>query len=197
MNGITKNPANVQSINNHIINIVIECLNGIRKFPDEAPAFRYLIGQTIRQYIIPDGNWHLTEAAVEKWDQLTSEDIRKFTYKETFHCNRLSKPYTELYFYKGSNNAPSHRKLSPNVAVAFNNIFIAEHTTPVSDIRKQLEDPQFNPTSANVKKVLDSIHITRMLKREDRKITQKNKRPLLFADIVKNVYNSVNITLKY
>lgn len=38
----------------------------------DAQNLRYLIGQLVRQYHIPSVNWHISAAARDRWDALTT-----------------------------------------------------------------------------------------------------------------------------
>ena len=148
----------------------------------------YLINQSIRQYIIPEKNIHVTKAANNLWNQLFTDsngnvpDIRVYAYQDT---NIAQSDMANLAMYSGRNNQSTNTNVVIGQKVKFNSYFIQEHTTPVADMIAALEALQTQKgeqllDSQDVVAVLDKMHITQMLKREDKKI--KNAKHRISAD---------------
>ena len=72
--------ANRDELNAPLIIIIINALKGEKLQMNDLIPYNYLLNQAIRQYIIPEENWHLSKAAKELWDSITSEDIREYNY---------------------------------------------------------------------------------------------------------------------
>ena len=62
----------------------IKCiLSGYKKLKEEASkkeidSLRYLLGQAIRQYDVPKENYHISQAAKERWDELSNDYILNY-----------------------------------------------------------------------------------------------------------------------
>lgn len=147
-------------------------------------SFSYLLGQAIRQWIIPDENWHISVAAKELWNKLTDEDIDKRGYNESFHCKSSA---VGLIVPRFAGTTRQYAKLEEltvqaNKSYVFNQIFIAEHTITVTDIRDALEECYTEHKycecllKKEMKSILNKMHITQMLKIEDRRILDCQKR---------------------
>ena len=154
--------------------------------------YDYLLNQAIRQYIIPEENWHLSKAAKELWDSITSEDIREYNYKQPITCDRAEQ--TPAKKFVGNNSTGSEKKKKKGDIIPFNKLFSAEHMTPVSDIIKELKALN-DITPENVKAILDKIHICRVTKEEDRNIKPKYGRGIDIESIKNDAYK--NIPLVY
>lgn len=143
------------------------------------PKYDYLLGQAIRDYLIPEANWHVSEKAAKTWKALTNVDLKFENFQEARK-------------FKKSNDEGIQReretligidildKLKNNTKFKFNDFFIAEHTIPVSDITNKLNDiiknDQIKDKQEAVKSVLDKMHITRLLKSEDANIIVQDNR---------------------
>jgi len=180
--------------NQPMIDCIIACLKGLKIKKGHQP-YEYLLGQAIREYAIPIENWHLSRAAQKEWDKLTSDDITHFFFNETIRCDKAKQ--TPVRYYIGASKkwydtiVPEQTK-----CLRFNNVFICEHTTPVKMIQNRLLNLD-SITEAAVVDVLETIHITRMLKEEDHKIKEKWQREGSFTEIVERVYNKIGIELAY
>lgn len=189
----------LNGMNDLLIDIIIATLKGKKNYGAYSASananpvgFSYLLGQAIRQYIIPSENWHVTEAAACAWFAITGNQynasnggIDKYFYKETFVPAKTAN--MQVPTFKGTNKTDLISVKINSTPMCFNAIFIAEHTTPISDIIKILEEyydtytknknnislqQLQNDMHNDVKNILDKIHITRMLKIEDRRITK-------------------------
>lgn len=201
--------------NDLLLDVILAALKGYVKTPkgkrgndndsdktrnDGQVNFSYLLGQSIRQWQIPIGNWHVSQAAKDVWEYLQAERVGKNTtmpmaYKEPFICHKgeriplfsgTAKKFNllELETIKA---AELNKRGKQEPQYVFNKIFIAEHTIPVSDIKDALEqcyiynkqiikEKGLNAIRDEVRLILDKIHITQMLKIEDRRINRCNAR---------------------
>lgn len=141
------------------IELFLNALNSGNKKPHD---YEYLLGQTIRQYEPAENHQHVSVEAWNHWQNQAhnDEDIRQFQY---------------TWKYTDKNN-----KL-----IEFNKEFIQEHTTPVADIKKDLELLRQNNNICFqfIEDSLEKIHISRILKTEDKAIKKNSGRGLDFEDI--------------
>ena len=198
-----------RDINEAVVEIIKYALYGKKKYPKPkdtySPSFNYLLNQSIRQYIIPEQNIHVTEAANDLWNQLFTDsngnvpDIRVYAYQDT---NIAQSDMANLAMYSGRNNQSTNTNVVIGQKVKFNSFFIQEHTTPVADMIAALEALQAQKgelllDSKDVVAVLDKMHITQMLKREDKGIKNAKHRinvpdvltknaEEIFDDIIRN-----------
>ena len=153
----------------------------------------YLLNQLLRNILIPEENYHISKAADKLWKSLTSSDIKDYGYDETFICDMIS-DFRELPFYKGNENNPEMRTVTKDTKIKYNNVFHNEHVIPIKIIIRQLQACDLDDYDA-VKKILNSIHICRITKEEDKKLKQKSNREGGFDDIVKGLYKNNGIEL--
>lgn len=184
--------------NNLLLDIIIHALkgymqeignskNGSTEDEQDNGKFSYLLGQAIRHWIIPAENWHTSEAAMTVWKKISDKKITQRRYKESFTCKPSA---MDMVVPRFSGSAKDFEKLdllriqieekTPKgkrklKQYAFSDIFIAEHTTPVADIIDALAEcyTKFHETTEykdKIKEVLNKIHITQMLRIEDRRI---------------------------
>lgn len=182
--------ANRNVLNAPLIDIIVSALKGMQLEGNDMIAYRYLLNQAIREYIIPDDNWHLSVAAKELWDSITSDCIKKYNYKQIIECNRANQSPAKKY--KGNSSKGSKIKIHKNDKIPFNQLFTAEHMTPVADVIDVLEKllpSQITPS--NVQNILDQIHICRVTKYEDKQIYPKYGRGLNINNILKNAYKNI------
>ena len=177
--------ANRDELNAPLIIIIINALKGVKLQMNNLIPYDYLLNQAIRQYIIPEENWHLSKAAKELWDSITSGDIRKYNYKQPITCDRAEQ--TPAKKFVGNNSTGSDIKIKRGDRIPFNKLFSAEHMTPVADIIKELKALD-DITPENVKAILDKIHICRVTKEEDKNIKPKYGRDIDIESIKRNAY---------
>ncbi len=184
---------NRKALNGPLIDIIMSALKGIQLNCENMIPYRYLLNQAIRQYIIPDENWHLSVKAKALWESITSEKhIEKYNYKQLIDCDRANQTHAKKF--DGANSKGSDIKIKRGDKISFNKLFTAEHMTPVADIIKELESlPAITP--ANVEAVLDKIHICRVTKEEDKSIQPKYGRGTNYNNIIAGAYK--NIPLVY
>ena len=188
-----------------LLNIIIEAVKGalgeiVDSQKDEKVNFQYLLGQSIRQWKIPSENWHTSKAALKLWALITDDEIQYRDYKETFICK--CQPAIQVPTFLGTTRkfeSVSLKELTSKRIVrgkekndkkyVYNDIFITEHTTPVSDVILALkecyshhkESDSKNLLSEEFATILNKIHKTHMLKIEDRRIEECQNR----LDLVK------------
>ena len=190
----------------HLLNAITELTIAVANLKDASDeksiifrgSLEYALGQSIRQWAIPDKNWHTSKAALELWKKLTGDNhMPHHQYAETFECKiqgikvptfkGTTKDYEKCYVEetlgekKRTNNKITYHKYK------FNTFFIAEHTTPVAEIKDAIiECYHANQSSKDLPKyienILDKIHITQMLKIEDRRIEQNQIRLRTLAE---------------
>lgn len=177
--------ANREAWNKPLIDVIVSALKGKKLGIDNMIAYNYILNQAIREYIIPDNNWHLSEAAKELWDSITSDHIEMFDYNQPITCDRANQ--TPAIKYTGGNSKGKDVKIGKNDTMAFNKLFTAEHMTPVADIIKELKALD-DITPENVKAILDKIHVCRVTKEEDRNIKPKYGRGTDIEKIKRNAY---------
>lgn len=177
--------ANRDELNAPLFIIIINALKGVKLQMNNLIPYDYLLNQAIRQYIILEENWHLSKAAKELWDSITSEDIRKYNYKQPITCDRAEQ--TPAKKFVGNNSTGSDIKIKRGDRIPFNKLFSAEHMTPIADIIKEIKALN-DITPENVKAILDKIHICRVTKEEDRKINPKYGRGIDIEKIKRNAY---------
>lgn len=184
--------ANRDTLNTPLIDIIMSALKGMQFGCESMIAYRYLLNQSIRQYIIPDENWHLSKAAESLWNSITSCNIRKYNYRQPINCDLANQ--TPAKKYQGNSSQGSPTKISKNDLIPFNQLFTAEHMTPVADVIKELEKLN-NPSYDDIQNILNQIHICRVTKEEDKQIQPKFGRGLNIDDILAQSYK--NIILEY
>jgi len=133
----------------------------------------YLLGQIIRQYAIPDANHYVSVAAMKLWSELSDENIWNYVYTNTFVC----KKDVSLPKYVGSEKKPRETaNYSAGDKIQFKSVFHDEHIISVQEILRQLDAiPASELNHENVKRILDSIVICRILKSEDKNLPHVRK----------------------
>ena len=149
-------------------------------------SFKYLLGQTIRAYIIPANQIHVSVGASQRWKKLTSASIFKFTYDEFVTCDVLQTS-VPCNFYNGSQKNGTPTQINPGDRFRFNNMFHVDHVIPVSLILNELIGLTA-PCAQQVKNTLDKMHLCYILKDEDRKLGRTKSRTTNFQQTIKNVY---------
>ena len=189
-----------RNMKNEAIIESIQCLlKGYQAEKDEETkkSLKYLISQSIREYDIPAGNWHLSEEAHRRWNELTTDDIKKYHYRDEVNCDKLSRTVT-YNMYKGASKTGSLQTLSNGSTFPFNNMFHEDHVIPVSLIFGEMV--KMKPVSRKaIEDLLNGIHICVLLKEEDRKreLGRTKGRCLDYKTTIKNVYEKNKIKLVY
>jgi hypothetical protein len=158
-------------------------------------SLRYLLGQSVRQYDIPLENYHISQAALERWEQLSKDKIEKYHYRDMVKCDNLTKLYRFKQF-KGASKSGNPRKLHPNGSFVFRDMFHEDHVIPVSLILNELIKIK-TVDENSVKEQLNKMHICIILKEEDRKLGRTISRTANFVDTINNVYKPKGIMSKY
>lgn len=160
--------------NEPLVNMIMEALRALRRKDkgSEEIGYKYLLGQCVRQYIVPSKNWHLSKGAKTQWEKMTDkDDIVDFSYHEMITITEDG----EIESFQGTKQTESKLiKYKKGEKYAFNTFFIVEHTVPVSDFLDVLLKMPIEKSS--IEEVLDKIHLTRLLKKEDRSIKRDRTR---------------------
>lgn len=140
-------------------------LNALNSFGNKKPhEYEYLLEQTIRQYEPAENHQHVSVEAWNHWKKQAhdDEDIRQFQY---------------TWKYQKKQNVHQSEK--------FNMYFIQEHTTPVADIKKELKKLKQNNNICFqlIEDTLEKMHISRILKNENKAIKKNSGRGLDFEEI--------------
>ena len=156
-------------------------------------SLKYLINQAIREYDIPEENHHLSEAVHERWDELTTRDIREYHYKKKVICDKLTGP-VKYELFIGAKKIGKPTVLTKGSEFEFRMMFHEDHVIPVSMIfDKMVEMPVVDKRS--VENLLNGMHMCVILKKEDRKISRTKGRGPDFNTTIASVYNPAKIIL--
>ena len=156
-------------------------------------SLHYLLGQSVRQYDIPIENYHISQAALERWKQLSTDRIEKYHYRDMVKCDNLTKAH-RFKLFKGAGKSGNYRKLRHNDSLVFRDMFHEDHVIPVSLILEELTKIK-TVDENSVKEQLNKMHICIILKEEDRVLGRTINRTANFADTIKNVYIPKGIVL--
>jgi len=199
--------------NSLLIDIIVSALTGMMKSgekveqdtPDKNEGddhgcmgvdFKYLLNQAIRQYHIPSANWHNSDAALSVWKSICDKEIYG-DYREKIDLKKgldlylptymgAAKDINKLQLIHLTSDGYTNNK-GKTVALLFNNLFLAEHLTPVSDVILALRGCYNNKNNKeelrdSVKAILDKMHVARILKIEDRLILRASGRIAQLCD---------------
>ena len=143
-----------KEINGPLVKMIKYALEGLIKYQSKdikGASYRYLINQSIRQYILPTDNIHISEVASVLWGKLfegCSElpNMLMYTYQDKIQpSNTLS-----VKTCKGTNKKQIEEDIKAGDKRPYNSIFIDEHTTPVSDVVKALVEKFSQSNSISV-----------------------------------------------
>ena len=157
-----------------------------------------LFGVNLRGYTPTKEHTLVSKNALVEWNSLTSKDINEcFGANTSFRCDKLKHPIKKD-LYKGNQFKKPYKKdveLNNASTLRFNELFIFEHLTTISDIKKAILDlDEITPES--VKELLDSkVYVCRILKSENAKIAKEynSKRGLDINWILENVYKDIPV----
>ena len=173
-------PSNTQrtQINSALVKIIEHALTNLhlqRGKHSYGVSYRYLLNQSIRQYLVPDTNIHISVGARNVWQTmgLTLSDIYKYTYQDSIR----PKNSIQVSTYVGTKKSPLPKSIVAGQPIAYNSVFIDEHTTPVKDVTEALKQAYIsNPCTSTIIDILDKMHITKMLKYENANIKKTTNR---------------------
>ena len=188
---------------NNVLDIIIEFVkavndsNSIKTFIGgkeyKICAAKYLLGQIIRQYEIPEDHYYISYEAEKLWGLLSNDDIWKYCYRAIVQCDTNNNLIVKKY--RNNEKNPSEQEIKHGDKFIFRDVFHDEHIVPIKVIIENLLSLT-DLTYENVENILDKIYICRILKSEDRNIPQKSNRPFDFEKAKKEVYEPCNIALK-
>lgn len=198
MNKLLNNSSNLK--NKAIISSIKHLLKGYqqemaRAVPNERDLdnLHYLLGQSIRQYDIPSGNHHISQEAHKRWTELSTDDIKKYHYKDKVVCDNLCGSVT-YDFYKGASKLGEPTTLSKGSVFDFRQMFHEDHVIPVSLIMDQMIQMEA-PTNKAIENLLNKMHLCIILKEEDRRIGRTKGRSRIFSNTISKVYNKAGVYL--
>lgn len=188
-------------MNNCIIDTLVVLLKGYQRLkttpgadPRHIASLKYILGQTVRAYKVPKSQTFISEEAEKRWNDLTSDIIDKFDYKQKFTCDRLSKA-TYFQIFKGSQKKGMPTLIKNGQQICFNDMFHVDHIVPVKLILSELLTLKVI-NSHDVCNILQKMYLCRILKEEDRKIGRTSGRTLCYKYNIVNVYNIYGIIVK-
>lgn len=133
-------------------------------------AYKYLTCQCIRQYASPPDHYHVSVAAQNLWDKLTTMRIDDYFYRDPIALDNLDAP-VDLLIYYGASKKGIPRSLDKNSKIVFNNLFQCDHVVPVKTFFDRLVSlNEQGLTPEIVVSVLDEIHLCKITKAEDHAI---------------------------
>ena len=159
--------------NQHLVEAIITLLEGYCQHEGNKRRqndYKYLACQCIRQYASPSNHYHVSVAAQELWDKLTTKRIEDYFYRDPIVLDKLDLPL-ELPVYYGASKKGHPRLLDRNSKIVFNNLFQCDHVVPVKTFFERLVrlcDQGLTPDIVN--NVLDEIHLCTITKDEDHNI---------------------------
>lgn len=176
--GLPNNPQRKQ-INRPLVKIIEYALTSLhlqRTKHSYGVSYRYLLNQCIRQYLVPDSNIHISVGAKRVWQNmgLNLGDIYKYTYQDVIAPQNNIQVDTCVGTKKKS---VITKNIVAGRPIAYNSVFIDEHTTPVKDVTEALKLAFCNnPQQSTIIDILDKMHITKMLKCENANIAKNTNR---------------------
>lgn len=186
--------SNRHNMNAPLVQMIKYALTGVdmdceRKRGRDGVGYGYLLNQSVRQYIIPKSNIHVTKKAAQLWlqlgmsmDEMDEEYILYHEYRDVFEPK---KSLSAVDTYKGAKKEKVAVPVETGVCRPFNTLFIDEHTTPVADVIEALKSKcGSSPCEDDIVKVLEKMHITKM-----RRIENINIKPS-FGRIKPEEYNA-------
>ena len=189
--------------NKEDIQNIIFLLNKMKRKVDESNVYsihpggtRYLLGQTLRQIVLPKSNVYISHKADVLWKKLrldTKDEI--FDYVWQMKVTNENPCSIEVETYKGASKSPERRILDKGDYFNFRQVFHDEHIVSMKMIIDKLVNLE-EPNYENVMEILRNISICRMLKSEDRKINEKYKRPFSTKSVIEEIYLKYWIYLK-
>ena len=186
--------------NNKVLELIINFVKAINNgvFCDdtyEIKSPKYLLNQIIRQVSIPENNYYISEKAKQKWEELSKENIKNYSYQKKVYCNNENSIIVKCYKNNGKNF--EEKQLIKGKRFIYKDIFHDEHMIPIDVIIKQLCDLEFknNLNYNSVKNILNNIFVCKMLKEEDRNIKEKYKRPYNLKQIIEKIYMPAGIKI--
>lgn len=190
---------------NRVLDLIIFWIKGIKnnfilsdKFEDENLSIGncgYLLGQTLRQYAVPEDHYFVSDEAYKLWLKIRTDSIFNYTYRDKIVKNNDDVVFIDKY--KGSERKPYQEnvQLSIGDSFIFNDVFTDEHVVPINIIIKELISLQIYDYPS-VKNILDKIYICKMLKGEDYRIAKRSKRSINYEEVINNDYIDAGIIIR-
>ena len=187
-------------MNNEVLDIIISFIKGckdkenrINVTTDRYYAIGnswYLLGQIIRNYCVDINHYYISEAAVNKWNDISALPIFNFWYRNIVEMEKDKT--VVIHEYVGNSKKFTERELNKGDKFVFRNVFHDEHMVPIKMILDEvlsLEVLNYD----SVKDILDKIYICRLLKDEDRMLPTKYNRSTNIQDVINNDYKGIKL----
>lgn len=158
----------------------------------EKKGSKYLLSQTLRQLNLPESRYYISEKAYEKWKEISDKNIFDYYYQ-----SRVTNEFKDLtlpLYVGASKNSMGDRTIKKGATFTFRQVFHDDHIIPIKQIIIKLMELK-TPNYDNVMPILKRIGICRMLKKEDRSIKNKSKRPFDEEKIINTIYQDSGITI--
>lgn len=189
--------------NKEAIDNIIYLLTNMSKDYSETSVFdihpagsKYILGQTLRQLILPESNIFYTYKADAFWKRLrceTNDPMSDYVWQK-----RVVNEWDEeinISTYKGASKTPVLRQIKKGDWFPFRQVFHDEHIIPMKIIIEELCKLDV-PTYDTVMEIISQITICRMLKTEDRRISERSRRPFSRKSVIEDIYLKYDIMLK-
>ncbi len=156
-------------------------------------SLTYLISQTIRHYVLPKSHYHLSQAAYERWEELSDEDIMQKHFQDHVFCDKLEGTSRQYPLFVGASKKGILTEITEE-GFSFRQMFHEDHIVPVSMIFEQmiLMDKM---DAEKVSALLNKMHICTILKEENNRIGRTRDRCLDYRKTINKVYTPAGITL--
>ena len=153
-------------------------------------AIKYLLNQTLRNYWIPKEHFLISEAANNLWKTIQSKDMWNVFYKECVTVESEEPVYLDIY--KGASNQFIRRPFSNGEKFCYKDVFHDDHIVPIDQIIDELVALE-TVDDESVKRIIAKIYVCKMLKKEDRELHNKTKRPSNVSDVINGIYSNNGI----
>lgn len=193
-----------------LIGLIVGCQSnedfivGPKSHPCKMIGSRYLLGQSVRQFIVPEHHKCVSEAAQLKWEALKVE-YPIFNY---WPNNPVYYRNTEPIKIKKFNGAHGNPYVEEEVFLGdnkgrfqFKSVFHIEHIITINSIVDDLIKIDLNQDSSTIydeiSQILDKVYVCYMLKEEDRSLNKygKIKRPNKLEDVINGPYREAGIEI--
>ena len=189
-------------MNNRVLDIIIDFLNGWKSKDDKIELkdengnycaisnCHYLLGQIIRNYHVECDHYFISEEAISKWKEITDDPFFDYWYRRPVEVTKDNE--VNVLEYVGNSKTGKTTILKKGDKFVFRNVFHDEHMVPIKMILDELFALD-NPDYENVKAILNKIYICRMLKKEDRGISNKYNRSTDINEVINSDYKDIKL----
>ena len=154
---------------------------------------KYLLNHLIRQMKIPDNQMYVSQKALDRWNEITDDNIKEKSYNNKVSCKINWNNHEQ---YKGANKNAGKQSTAKGKKFKYNDVFHDEHIVPVSVIINELLTLNLDNNSNLKSEIEDKLgHLTmcKILKEEDRAIKHKHKRSFIVEEVLKTDYKDIAV----